>query len=81
MMKEVFIKKYWEEEDVIFYLHFQNGKAVRQLEVNGKRKVFLTIDSPQNGESMLYDQSLNELDLEELDYITEEKFNEIWNDM
>jgi len=31
-MQEVFIKKYWNEDDILFYMHFQNGDAVRQIE-------------------------------------------------
>ncbi|UPQ77339.1 hypothetical protein [Chryseobacterium nepalense] len=79
-MKEVFVKKYWEEEDVLFYLHFQDNKAVRQLEITPTSKLKLTLNSPINGESILYDQTLDELDLQESDFITEEDFNKIWNE-
>jgi hypothetical protein len=79
-MKELFVKKYWLEEDILFYLHFQDGKAVRQVEVTSKGKVFLTLDSPQYEESMLYDQSINELTLESTDFITQEEFDKVWND-
>jgi hypothetical protein len=78
-MKEVFVKKYWTEEDVLFYLHFQNGEAVRQLEVTPKKKIFLTTETPQKDNSMLYDQLFDELDFQELDFITKEEFNEVWN--
>ncbi|WP_312173415.1 hypothetical protein [Chryseobacterium sp.] len=79
-MKEVFVKKYWEEEDVLFYLHFQDNKAVRQLEMTPTSKLKITLNSPINGESILYDQTLDELDLQESDFITEEDFNKIWNE-
>jgi len=79
-MQEVFVKKSWDEENVLFYMHFQNGQAVRQIEETAKRKVFLTVENPNNGESMLYDQTLDELDLQESDFITEEEFNNAWND-
>ncbi|AFD07527.1 hypothetical protein [Solitalea canadensis] len=79
-MKEVFIKKYWKEGDVLFYLHFQNGVAIRQIEITSNAKLFLTSSSPQKDNSMLYDQSIDELDLEETDFITEDHFNKIWNE-
>ena len=69
-MQQSFIKKYWDEEDIWFYLHFENGKAVRRIEVNSKGKVFLTLENPQQDESMLYDQSLANLDLKPSDFIT-----------
>lgn len=79
-MKEVFVKKYWDEEDVLFYLHFQNDEAVRQVEITPTSKLKLTSSNPTNGDSILYDQSLDELDLKESDFITEEEFNKIWNE-
>lgn len=70
-MQELFIKKYWSEEDLLFYIHFQHGEAVRQIEVASKGKVFLTSENPSQGESILYDQS---------DFITEEEFNKVWDE-
>lgn len=79
-MQELFIKKYWSEEDLLFYIHFQNGEAVRQIEVASKGKVFLTSENPYQGESILYDQPVDELDLEQSDCITEEEFNKVWDE-
>lgn len=79
-MQELFVRKYWNEENVLFYIHFQNGIAVRQIEETTKGKVFLSLENPQQGESMLYDQSFDELDLTESDFINEEEFNKIWNE-
>ncbi len=78
-MHELFVKKYWKEEDVIFYLHFQNGEAVRQIEITSNEKIFLSSEDPQHGDSMLYDQSFDDLDLQESDFISEEEFNKVWN--
>ena len=77
-MKEDFIKKYWEEEDVLFYIHFQNDEAVRQIEIRSDEKIYLNLEEPIKGESMLYDQKLYELDLEEVDFITREEFDLTW---
>lgn len=79
-MKEFFVKKYWDEEDVLFYIHFQNGEAVRQIEETSRDRVLLTSETPLRGESMLYDQSLDELELNKSDFITEEEFNKAWNE-
>jgi hypothetical protein len=79
-IKNIFIKKYWDEEDVLFFLHFQNGKAIKQIEITPASKLLLTLNNPLSGSSMLYDQSLDELDLIESDFITEEEFNKAWNE-
>ena len=78
-MKELFVKKYWDEEGILFYLHFKNGKAKRQVELKSESKLFLTESNPINGDSILYDQSIEELDLKESDFITEVEFTKIWN--
>ena len=78
-MKEIFVKKYWAEDDILFYVHFQNGEAIRQVEITPKGKVFLSLENPYNNTSKLYDQSLHDLDLEKKDFITKEEFNQVWN--
>ncbi|SMP29191.1 hypothetical protein [Chryseobacterium profundimaris] len=45
-MKEVFVKKYWDEEDVLFYLHFQDNEVVRQLEITSTSKLNITLNNP-----------------------------------
>ena len=79
-MEEVFVKKKWVENDVTYYLHFQNGQAVAQIEVTQDNKVYLSIESPVQGNSMLYDQALEELELEEGDYISKDDFLKVWSD-
>lgn len=78
-MKNTFVKKYWEEEKILFYLHFQAGAVVRQIEVNANGKVFLSEKCPIRGDSMLYDQALQDLDLQENDFISEQEFEEVWS--
>lgn len=78
-MQELFVKKYWDEENILFYIHFRDGEAIRQIEETSKGRVLLTSENPHNGESMLYDQPLEELKLNDSDFITEEEFNKIWN--
>lgn len=78
-MNDYFIKKYWEEEDIVFYLHFHNKLAVRQIEVFPQKTICLTDENPVQGEYMLYDKELDDLTLEESDYISEEEFNKVWS--
>jgi hypothetical protein len=77
-MQELFIKKYWSEENILFYIHFRNGEAIRQIEESPKGKVLLTLDNPYSGDSMLYDQHIDDLDLNKSDFITEQEFNKAW---
>lgn len=79
-MEEVFIRKYWEDEKILFYIYFRNGQAIKQIEISENGKIFLSADNPQNGESMLYDQSISDLDLDEDDFINDEIFSKAWTD-
>ena len=74
-MTEVLIKKYWAEENTLFYVHFQDCKAVRQIEVTPARKVFLSDENPEQEECTLYDSSLDDL----RDIICQSIFDEVWN--
>ncbi|MDD6209891.1 MAG: hypothetical protein PUB21_04715 [Bacteroidales bacterium] len=77
-MEEKYIKKYWEEEDILFYLHFRDDFAVRQIEESSKGRIYLSEERPVIGEYMLYDQRLSDLDLTETDFITEQEFEKEW---
>lgn len=77
-MENIFVKKYWEEEKILFFLHFQDGEAVRQIEVTDLGNTYLSLDFPVVDGSMLYDQLLSELELSNDDFITEEEFNNHW---
>lgn len=79
-MRELFVKKYWEEENIWFYIHFKNEEAMRQIEISPKGKVFLSLNTPQKGDSMLYDQPLRDLDLQDSDFITKEEFEKVWSE-
>ena len=39
----------------------------------------LTLENPQQEESMLYDQSLEDMDLKPSDFINNTEFDQIWN--
>ena len=77
-MKDQFIKKYWEEENTLFYVHFHNSMAVRQVEVRPDKKVFLSAEHPDADDTTLYDQSMDDLALEGKDFITGKEFDQVW---
>jgi hypothetical protein len=77
-MEEKFVKKYWIEDDILFYIHFVNGIAIRQVEVSGNNKICLSQDNPVVNESMLYDQNMEDLELNENDFISKEEFEKVW---
>jgi len=78
-MDDIFIKKKWDEENIVFYIHFKNNVAVRQLEVYPDEKRYLSESNPLYKDSGLYDQSLKDLDLEDSDFIDEIEFENAWN--
>ena len=77
-MKEVFIKKYWADEEITFYVHFKDDAAIRQIEVSPLGTKYLSTTKLVNGESILYDQGLNQLSIDGKDLITREDFELIW---
>lgn len=77
-IQDVFIKKYWKEEDILFYFHFQDDIAIRQIEITSRGKKLLSLNNLVESDSMLCDQKLSELDLENNDFITREEFEENW---
>jgi hypothetical protein len=77
-MKETFIKKYWEEESITFYMHFQDNVAVKQIEISSSGTKYLSTENSHVDGSMLYDQSFEELDLESKDIISKEEFETAW---
>lgn len=78
-MKEKYLKKYWPEEQILFYVHFVDGKAVRQIEWTIRGKMFLTTEEPVQGDSILYDQHLDDLGAAPADFITAEEFERVWS--
>ena len=77
-MKELYIKKFWNEENILFYLHSQDDIIVRQIEIQGVRKVCLDEKTPSQDGYSLADVTLSALEIESPVYITEEEFNAVW---
>ncbi|MCG2613313.1 hypothetical protein LZZ85_03440 [Terrimonas sp. NA20] len=73
------MKKYWAEGQTLFFVHFRDGNAVRQIEATSRRTVYLTLENPVDGESTLYDQHLDDLCAGPKDFITAEEFERAWS--
>ena len=78
-MNEVYIKKRWEEDNVIYFIHFRNNIAIRQIEIYPDKEFYLSSSNPIIEDSMLYDQSIETLDIEYSDIISKDEFESIWN--
>lgn len=78
-MMEKFVKKYWEEDQITFYIHFLDSEAIRQIEVTENGTIFLDDKNPIIGESMLFDQSIEGLELDRSNFISKEEFEDKWN--
>ncbi len=79
--KVSYVKKYWDEENITFYLHFVGEEAVRQIEIHSDMAVCLSDESPIQGEFMLYDQDLSSLDLSADDFISKSEFDSLWDSL
>lgn len=77
--KEVFIKKKYSEENVVFYLHFRGENAIRQIEVSPDKTIKLSESHPVDGENFLYDQNFSDIQWEPEDFISKEEFEKTWN--
>lgn len=77
-MADIYIKKYWEEENVIIFLHFNNYIAVRQIEIYPNKTICLDEKNPIKEDSMLCDQALDYLMYEESDIISQQEFELNW---
>jgi len=79
--KDLFLKGHWEAEDVIFYLHFKGQCAIRQKELHEDRLIKLDTIHTFEGDSMLYDQNLDDLERDSFAEISEDEFNEMWDEI
>lgn len=70
--KECFIKKAWEEENIIICIHFRGEDAIRQLEIYPDRIARMPDD-------MVYDQGFSDIDWKPEDFISGDEFEELWN--
>jgi hypothetical protein len=77
-MEEKFIKKFWEEEQITFYIYFVNGIAIKQIEIAPDSKRFLSRAEWEHGGEMLYDGTFEELELDGTEGISKQEFEDVW---
>ena len=78
-MEDVFTKYFWDEKGILFFTHFRNKYAVRQIEIWKDRTIYLSLENPILDGSILYDQSLDDLEVNEKDFIAREEFENEWD--
>ncbi|MEE1207535.1 MAG: hypothetical protein UHP27_05110 [Muribaculaceae bacterium] len=78
-MIDRYIRKYWEEENVEYFLHFRDEEAIRQIEVHPDKIVMLSTEHPVDDESFLYDQNYSDIEWNVKDFISAEEFDKTWN--
>ncbi|NPD80803.1 hypothetical protein HPS57_02265 [Prevotella sp. PINT] len=79
MKGNIYIKKKYDDENVVIYIHFQGENAVRQIEVYPDNIIKLSEELPICGDTFLYDQDFSDIVWDSEDFITEKEFNKIWN--
>ena len=78
-MIDRYIRKYWEEENVEYFLHFRDEEAIRQIEVHPDKIVMLSTEHPVDDESFLYDQNYSDIEWNVKAFISAEEFDKTWN--
>ena len=76
-----YVRKHWEEEDITFYMQFIGEYAVRQVEIYTEKAICLSTTTPVCENSILYDQSIDQLSLSEKDIIPKDEFDKIWESL
>jgi len=77
--KNRYVKRKWDEEDVVYYLHFRGENAVRQMEIHSDHIVRLSEKDPVSGDSYLYDQNFSDIEWQAEDFIDKYEFDRVWN--
>ena len=80
-MKKYFIKKYWEEDNEMYYFHIENGYVEREIILDKNKNEYIKLSKvvQQRKEYFLCDQPLDSVEWDILDYISEEEFETVWN--
>lgn len=79
MRKNVFIKKRYDEEEVTIFIHFKGKYAIRQIERYSNKTIKLSLQHPFSDDCYLYDQKISDIEWSDMDFISEEEFEEMWN--
>jgi hypothetical protein len=78
-MEELYIKKFWVEEEILFYDHFRDGYAERQIEVSSIGAKYYSWEDWPRDRDFLCDGKLENAKFDEEDFITAEEFEAAWD--
>lgn len=80
-MKPIYIKRYWDEDNEMYYFHIENRNVIRQIVINynSGSVVKLSQETTNFEEYVLCDQILNLVEWQDSEYISEAEFENIWN--
>ena len=80
-MEKYFIKKYWDEDNEMYYFHIENRNVIRQIVINYNSGLVVKLSQETTNfeEYILCDQILNLVEWQDSEYISEVEFENIWN--
>ncbi|MDE5915974.1 MAG: hypothetical protein K2H08_01330 [Duncaniella sp.] len=79
MQNETFIRRYYPEEDITYYLHFVGEEAIRQLEIHADKRLRYTTDHPYDDDGGLYDQNFSDIEWPADSFIIRDEFEAEWD--
>lgn len=80
-MKPIYLKRYWDEDNEMYYFHIENRNVIRQIVINYNSGLVVKLSQETTNfeEYILCDQILNIVEWQDSEYISEVEFENIWN--
>lgn len=80
-MKPIYLKRYWDEDNEMYYFHIENKNVIRQIVINYNSGLVVKLSQETTNfeEYILCDQILNLVEWQDSEYISEVEFENIWN--
>lgn len=80
-MKPIYLKRYWDEDNEMYYFHIENRNVIRQIVINYNSGLVVKLSQETTNfeEYILCDQILNLVEWQDFEYISEVEFENIWN--
>ena len=80
-MKPIYLKRYWDEDNEMYYFHIEYRNVIRQIVINYNSGLVVKLSQETTNfeEYILCDQILNLVEWQDSEYISEVEFENIWN--
>lgn len=78
-MEDLYIKKYWDEENIMYYFHVHNDVVVRQIEIQDGEKNCSDIAHSLQDNASIADICFSEMEIDNPAYVTRQEFDSVWN--